>query len=107
MPKVILFQFESDVISITIQAYFEGEIFVMEGYDTGKLVTECWGDSDYKYCMRIPEREVRKLYPLLNVADGDKKALLASIAAKYHTNTSYSEFCDFLEKNGVQGVGSA
>jgi hypothetical protein len=105
MPGITLYQFENDSISINIQAYFKEENLVIEGYDIGKRVKECWGDSDYEYTTTIPENEVKKLYPLINIVEGDKEGLLKAIADKYNSNSCYSEFRDFLEKNGIHYEG--
>ena len=105
MLQVSLYQFKSDFISIDIQAYFQEESLVIEGYDIGKNVKDYWGDSDYEYSTTIPENEVKKLYHLMDVAKGDKGGLLKAIADKYHSNTCYSEFSDYLEKNGIKSEG--
>jgi hypothetical protein len=105
MDRIILFQFESPVISINIQAYFDMDKLIIEGYDIGKRVSEAWGDSDYEYKITIPGDEVIKLYPLLEVNNGEKIGLLRAIAGKYNTNTCYSEFLDFLKKNGIRSEG--
>lgn len=101
MLKVLLFQFKNENISVEIHAYFTGESLVIEGYDIGKAVKEYWGDSDYEYSTTIKEKEVKRLYPLMSVVEGDKEGLLKAIADKYNTNSCYSEFRDFLDKNGI------
>lgn len=101
MLKITLYQFKNDNISIEIQAYFDGESLVVEGYDIGKTVKECWGDSDYEYSTTIQEKEVMKLYLFMGVAEGDKEGLLRAVACKFNTNSCYSEFKDFLENNGI------
>lgn len=107
MDKITLFQFDSSDININIQAYFEKEKLVIEGYDIGKRVNDAWGDSDYEYKTTIPGDEVIKLYPLFEVNNGEKFALLKAIAGKYNTNVCYSEFLDFLEKNRIRSEGSS
>ena len=79
MYKVLLFHLESDNIEVTIKDYFEAEKLVIEGYDIGKIVEEAWGDSDYEYSTTIYPEEVKKLYPLFEVEEGDKIRLLAAI----------------------------
>jgi hypothetical protein len=105
MPGITLYQFENDSIKIDIQAYFNDENLVIEGYDIGKKVKEYWGDSDYEYSTTIQENEVKKLYPLMNVVEGDKERLLKAIADKYNSNSCYSEFIDYLDKNGIHYKG--
>jgi len=105
MSGVLLFHFESDFIKVTIEAYFNGESLVVEGYDIGKRVEEAWGDSDYEYSVTVHPPEVEKLYPLMGVENGDKEKLLLAIAQKFNTNTCFSEFRDFLDKNGVKSEG--
>jgi hypothetical protein len=41
----------------------------------------------------------------LEVNNGEKIGLLRAIAGKFNTNTCYSEFLDFLEKNGIRSEG--
>jgi len=83
MVRITLFQYESPKISINIQAYFENEKLVIEGYDIGKRVEEALGDSDYEYSITVPDDEVIKLYSLMLVKEGDKEGLLKAIAGKY------------------------
>lgn len=40
MYKVLLFHLKTDSIKVTIEAYFEDEKLVIDGYDIGKLVEE-------------------------------------------------------------------
>ena len=105
MSIITLFQYDTPQISINIQAYFENEKLVIEGYDLGKRVKEAWGDSDYEYKTTITEDEVKKLYLIMKVSEGDKYGLLNAIAGKYNTNTCYSEFKDFLAENGIKSEG--
>lgn len=102
MLRVTLFHLETPAIKVDIQAYFENEKLIIEGYDIGKSVKDWFGDSDYEYKTTIHENEVKKLYPLMQVQEGDKEALLKSIADHYKTNSCYSEFSDFLTENGIQ-----
>jgi hypothetical protein len=105
MYKTTLFQYTDSGISINVEAYFEGEKLVIEGYDIGKKVEEVWGDSDYEYTTTVSENEVIKLYSLMGVNDSDKAGLLEAIAERYNTNTCYSQFNDFLSKNGIKTEG--
>jgi hypothetical protein len=101
MLQVTLFRLKNENISIDIQAYFDEESLVIEGYDIGKRVKEYWGDSDYEYSITIAEEEVKKLYALMNIQEGHKEDLLKAIAERYNTNSCFSEFRDFLDKNEV------
>jgi len=105
MAKVVLYQYDSPEIKIIIETYFNGEDLEVEGYDIGKRVEECWGDSDYEYSVTVHKEEVWKLYPLMAVAENDKEGLLKAIAARFNTNYAYSEFRDFIEKNGIASEG--
>lgn len=75
---------------------------VIDGYDIGKLVEEVWGDSDYEYSTTIHPEEVKKLYPLFGVEEGDKVRLLATIQERFHKNTCFREFSEFLIKNNIK-----
>jgi hypothetical protein len=105
MLRISLLQFENDFISVDIQAYFREESLVVKGYDIGKGVKEILGDSDYEYTNTVPEKEVHKLYPILEVTEGDKMGLLRAVAARFNSNKCYSEFGDFLKKNNIDCNG--
>jgi hypothetical protein len=102
MQRVTLFHFQDPEIKITIEAYFQDEWLMVEGYDIGSRVEEYWGDSDYEYAVGVSQEELRKLYPLLDVEIGNKEGLLTAIASRYNTNTCYSEFVDLLSDNGIK-----
>lgn len=105
MSKIALYRHESEDISIYIDAYFEDSDLIIEGQDIGKTVEKWWGDSDYEYRLKVPASEACKLYPLLGVAEGDEEGLLSKIAEKYNTNTCYSDFMDFLNRNNIKFEG--
>ena len=105
MNRFMLFQYKTSEISISIEAYFDGDNLVIEGYDIGKRVEEAFGDSDYEYSVTVTGDEVIKLYSLMHVKECDKEGLLKAIADKYHSNTCYSEFRDFLDRNGIKSEG--
>jgi len=100
--SITLFQLKREDIKIHIEARFEGEQLVVDGYDIGTTVEEVWGDSDYEYDMVIPAEGVDTLYGLLNVKAGDKKELLKALAERFHGNTCFSEIGDFLDEHGVK-----
>lgn len=102
MEKVILYQFKNSGIKVTIEAYFDEENLVIDGYDIGDFVEKYWGDSDYEYSTTIFKDEVRKLFLLFKVTEGDKEGLLKAIAADFHDNSCYSEFRNFLDENGIK-----
>jgi hypothetical protein len=105
MMRITLFQYSNSEIRINIEAYFDGDKLIIEGYDIGKRVEEAWGDSDYEYSVTITGDEVTKLYPLMQVTEGNKEGLLKAIANTYHTNSCYSEFRDFIDRNGIKSEG--
>jgi hypothetical protein len=103
MERIVLFTSTTPDIKVTIEAYFDAERnLVVEGYDIGKQVEEYWGDSDYEYATTIPKEEVTKLYVLFNLReDVGTTNLLSVLQAKFNTNSCYSDFREFLEKNGI------
>lgn len=106
MDSVMLFSLTTDTIKVTVEAYFSATgSLVIEGYDIGKKVTEYWGDSDYEYSSTIAPEEVRKLYALFHLNDGDQRNLLLAIQARFNTNTCYSELQNFLDENKVKYEG--
>jgi hypothetical protein len=101
MNRITLYQFNSPDIRITIEAYFNMEDLVIFGFDSGKTVEDHWEDSDYEYQTTVPAGEVKKLYPLMNIIEGDKSGLLNAIAKIYNTNSCYIEFNKFLQKKEI------
>jgi hypothetical protein len=102
MDKIMLFHMENPQVKVTIEAYFDGESLVIDGYDIGDFVEKYWGDSDYEYSTTVFAAEVIKLYALFNVGEGDKEGLLKAIAATYNDNSCYSNFRSFLAENGIR-----
>jgi hypothetical protein len=102
MNRVTLYHYQTPDIKVTIEAYFEGEMLMVEGYDIGKRVEEILGDSDYEYMTGVKQDELIKLYPLLNVVVGDKEGLLNAIAARFNDNYCYSQYQTFLNDNGIK-----
>ncbi len=102
MERVMLYHMETPEIKVTIEAYFEGEMLMVEGYDIGSRVEELLGDSDYEYMTGVKQDELLKLYPLLDVPVGDKVGLLNAIAGKFSTNSCYSQFQSFLNEHGIK-----
>jgi len=103
--SVNLFRHESEEIRITIDAYFENQTLVIDGYDIGKRVEEYWGDSDYEYVVRIPEDSVQFLFDFFNISPGDEQALLNALANRFNTNTCYSDIRSLLDANGIKYEG--
>jgi hypothetical protein len=102
MNAITLFRMENPGIRVTVEAYFDGENLVIEGYDIGDTVEKYWGDSDYEYSTTVFAAEVVKLYPLFIIREGDKEGLLKAIAGKYNDNSCYSNFRAFLDLNGIR-----
>lgn len=105
MYRISLYRHETPDISIYIDAYFDGGSLIIEGQDIGTTVEDWWGDSDYEYSLAVPAAEVNKIYPLLKVEEGDQLGLLNKIAAKYNTNSCYSDFKAFLDRNNIKYEG--
>ena len=105
MEAVTLFELKNEGIKISITAYFEKDILVIDGYDIGKTVEEYWGDSDYEYVLRIPSAGISFLYKHLNVFEGDQQALLHVLAKRYNSNSCFSEIRQLLDDNKVSYEG--
>ena len=99
--SITLFHLDRADIKITIEARFEAEKLIIDGYDIGKTVAEVWGDSDYEYVMTIPGDGVDVLYGLLNVEAGDRRGLLEAVAERFHENKCFSRIGDFLDQNDI------
>ncbi len=101
MEKVILYHFVSDDIKITIEAYFEGDLLIIDGYDIGSRVKEYWGDSDYEYSVKIPATGIEFLYHYLDVEKNNQSKLLHALAQRYNTNSCYSDIRKLMEDNKI------
>jgi len=103
MEKVTLFFLENSDIKISMQIYFnEKDQLYFDGFDTGKLVEEAWGNSDYEYSYTIEPEEVNKFYPVFNLSDGDKSGLLQSIKLEFSVNKAYSLFGEFMQAHNIK-----
>ena len=103
--SVRLYQHESEDIKVTIDARFDGESLVIDGYDIGKTVKEYWGDSDYEYSTTVPPLGVRQLYAIFRIPENDKKGLLKVLSERYNTNFAYSEIGKMLDENKIKYEG--
>jgi hypothetical protein len=103
--SMTLYYFESDAIKISIDARFEGDALIIDGYDIGKQVEAYWGDSDYEYIVTIPAESVKQLYPLLNIVLDDRQGLLQELAKRYHTNSCYSDIRKLLDDHKINYEG--
>lgn len=103
--SVTLFQLSNDEIRISIEARFENETLIVEGYDIGKRVEEYWGDSDYEYSATVLPAEVDKLYGVLAIAVGDRQGMLSELAKRFNTNSCYSDFRNFLDYHEIKHEG--
>ena len=104
-PVVTLYRYKNSDISVTIEAGFEDERLIIDGYDIGSKVAAYWGDSDYEYTTTLQPASVAALYVLLGLESGDKQSLLESIAARFNTDRCYSQIQEWLEKNNIAFEG--
>lgn len=100
--KVILYSFKSPDIKISEILYFNGENLHFDGYDIGKRVKECWGDSDYEYDFVVHSDQIKKLYMILNMPIGNKRELLNELYDNYNGGGAYSRLCAFFNEHGIQ-----
>lgn len=105
MESVTLYYHEESEIKISIEAYFESEMLVIDGCDMGPRVKEYWGDSDYEYIVKVPAAGVSFLYKHFNITNDDKGELLQVLAARYNTNTCYSDIRQLLDDHHIQYEG--
>jgi len=103
MDKIVLYEQERPDIKISMEMYFNEENqLIFDGYDIGKTVSDCWGDSDYEYTYKIQPDEVEKLFRLFEVPNSDRSLLLLEIKKRFGVNEAYSMFGDFMEKNNIK-----
>jgi hypothetical protein len=105
MDKIALYTLTTTDIKISIEARFEGDSLIIDGYDIGRTVKEYWGDSDYEYTTTISAESVKKIYQLLNIQTDNKNALLEILAARFNSNTCYSEIQKMLDDNKIPYEG--
>ncbi|HRJ30173.1 MAG TPA: hypothetical protein PLV21_19195 [Cyclobacteriaceae bacterium] len=105
MKSVSLYHFTGPDIKISIDAYFDGDKLIIDGYDIGKRVEEYWGDSDYEYVLTIPPEGVEFLLAYFNIVNNGQEDLLAAMAAKFNTNTCYSDIRKLMSDNGITCEG--
>jgi hypothetical protein len=104
MDSVTLYAYQDDTIKISIEAYFEGDTLVIDGYDIGKKVKEYWGDSDYEYKLMIPPVSVDFLYTHFGIAHA-REVLLQTLAVKFNTNSCYSDIRNLLDTHKLPCEG--
>ncbi len=101
MKSVILYQRKDEDIRITIEAYFENDLLVIDGYDRGKRVEEYWGNREYEYMVKIPSPGIEFLYTYFHIARGNQQALLEALSATYNTASCYSNIRKLMEENRI------
>lgn len=103
MERIKLFSLEGPTIKISMELYFnERGQLIFDGYDVGKGVEECWGDSDYEYSYTIEPLNVEKLYLILEVVKGERYSLLLELKKRFGNNTGYSDFGKFMTENNIE-----
>jgi hypothetical protein len=103
--SVTLYHFVGFDIKVDVEARFENDSLIIDGYDIGKRVEEYWGDSDYEYSLKIPPHGVQQLYGLLGVAEGDQQNLLQELARRFNTNSCFSEIRKLLDDHHIACEG--
>ena len=102
---VTLYKFKGDGISVSITAGFENGDLIVEGYDIGKVVEECWGDSDYEYSITVEKENVVLLTRALGIHTQNEREILQAIAGRFNGNKCFSELGDFLSENNIEYKG--
>lgn len=92
-----LYEFKSESVKVSIQAYFEGEFLVIDGYDIGKSVEEFWHREDYEYKLTVPSESVQWMMRHFNTQT--KPELLQALATQYNHNQCYSAIRELLDSN--------
>ena len=95
--SVMLFQLQTEFVKVSIEAYFEGDNLIVDGYDIGKSVEEFWHREDYEYKLTIPPESV--LWMMNHFNAQTKSELLQTLAAQYNHNKCYSAIRDLLDSN--------
>lgn len=103
MERIQLYYRVGPTIKISMELYFnkKGQL-IFDGYDIGKGVEDCWGDSDYEYNYTIEPSNVEKLYSVLEVDKGDRHKLLLELKKRFGNNKGYSAFGEFMTENNIE-----
>jgi len=102
---ITLYHFENTEIRIDVEARFDHETLIIDGYDMGKRVEEYWGHTDYEYVITIPPASVQQLFFLLEAKVGDKENLLQQLVRKFNTNSCFSEIRKLLDDHQIACEG--
>ena len=57
--RITLFEFKSESVKVSIEAYYDGDFLIVDGYDIGKSVEEFWHREDYEYKLTIPPESIQ------------------------------------------------
>jgi len=98
---VTLYHFEDFEIRVDVEARFEADALIIDGYDIGKRVEEYWGDMDYEYSLKIPPHSVHQLFHVLQIEKGNNKLLLHELQRRFNTNTCFSEIRKLLDDHHI------
>jgi len=105
MKRISLYHLKTSDIKISIDAYFDGDNLIIDGYDIGSRVEEYWGDSDYEYVLTIPPEGVEFLFRYFDLKDKIRDILLDALARKFNSNTCYSDIRKLMDDNGIDCQG--
>ena len=97
ISRVTLYEFKSEFVKVSIEAYFEGDFLIIDGYDIGKRVEEFWHREDYEYKLTIPIEAVQWMMTHFNTST--KSELLQALATQYNHNNCYSAIRELLDSN--------
>lgn len=106
MEKVTLYHLEGPDIKRSIELYFneKGQLY-FDGYDIGKSVEKCWGDSDYEYTYTIEPQEVRKFYAIFDLEPGNYSGLLQELKKRFSAYNAYTLFGLFMADHNIKYSG--
>lgn len=102
---VTLFELKNAEIRISIEARFQDESLIIDGYDIGKGVSDYWSDVDYEYTTTVDAHNIHHVYRLLSVPLGDKQALLLELKTRFNTNSCYSQIQQWLDDHKIPYEG--
>ncbi|MDX2305884.1 MAG: hypothetical protein NW226_23955 [Microscillaceae bacterium] len=103
MKKITLFHLKTSVVETTHEIYFSAQGHLcFEGYDTGKIVEEYKGDSDYEYFYTVKKEEVKKLSQVFNLPQDDQSRLLEAIWLRFGNHQAYSQLGEFMRVHDIK-----
>ena len=100
--RITLYSLILDDQNILIELYFDdtGHL-IFDGYDIKNIMEDNPSDSKYQFTYTIKEKEVEKLYRVLNITEGNQTRLLQNLKDHFEGSDAFSLMRKFMYKHGI------